>query len=140
MLFNHGSMLTIYFGNTDDTLYPHEYLNLPKDRNILKKEPFAKLQKLLGIECLTFLKQIHSTNGLVVIHDYIAIPSFTHEGNFLITSVPSIGLGVMTADCLPLIINDPVHNVIAVVHAGWKGTVNNIAITVIKKNAKIIQN
>ena len=139
MLFNHSSMLTIYFGNMEDTLYPHEYLSLPKDRNILKKEPFTKLKKLLSIEYLTFLKQIHSTNGLVVTHDYITMPSFTHEGDFLITNIPSIGLGIMTADCLPLIINDPIHNVIAIVHAGWKGTINNIAINVIKKMQKLFK-
>ena len=139
MLFNHNSLLKIYFGNAEDTLYPDEYLNLPKDRNILEKEPFAKLKKLLGIEYLTFLKQIHSTNGLVVTHDHITMPSFIHEGDFLITSVPSIGLGSMSADCLSLIINDPIHNVIAIVHAGWKGTVNNIVANVIKKMQKLFK-
>ena len=139
MLFYDNSLLAICFGNRENKLYPDEYLNLSKDRNILEKEPFAKLQKLLDIEYLTFLKQTHSTNGLVVTHDHMTMPSFTHEGDFLITDIPSIGLGIMTADCLPLIINDPVHNVIATVHAGWKGTINNIAITVIKKMQKLFK-
>lgn len=139
MLFYHSSVLTIYFGNREDTLYPHKYLNLSKDRDILEKKPFAKLQKLLDIEHLIFLKQIHSTSGFIVTDDYIAMSSFSHEGDFLITNVPLIGLGIMTADCLPIIINDPIHNVIAIVHAGWKGTINNITINVIKKMQKLFK-
>jgi len=139
MLLHHSSLLTIYFGNAEDALYSYEYFNLSKDKNILEKKPFAKLQKLLDIEYLIFLKQTHSTNGLVITHDRIVIPPFTHEGDFLMTNIPSVGLGSMAADCLPIIIYDTVHNVIAIVHAGWKGAINNIAINVIKKMQKLFK-
>ncbi len=137
MLFVHNASLTIYFGNANDFLYPHEYLNLSKDKNILEREPFAKLQKSLNINRLIFLKQIHSIDGFIITNDHISIPSFSHEGDFLITNIPAIGLGVMTADCLPIVVNDPVHNVVAIIHAGWKGTINNIAIRVVKKMQKL---
>jgi len=139
MLLHSSSILTIYFGDKEDSLYPHGYLNLPKNSNIFEEKPFAKLQKLLGIENLIFLKQISGSNGLVVTHDYIALPSFAYEGDFLVTNMPSVGLGIMTADCLPLIIHDPVHNVIAIVHAGWRGSINNITINVIKKMQKLFK-
>ena len=45
----------------------------------------------------------------------------------LITDVPGIALTVFTADCIPILLYDPVRRVIAAVHAGWRGTVGNIA-------------
>lgn len=44
----------------------------------------------------------------------------------LITNVPGIGLATFYADCVPLMIIDPVHGAIGMAHAGWKGTVAQI--------------
>ena len=45
----------------------------------------------------------------------------------LITRIPNICIGVTTADCVPLQFFDPVQKVIAVAHAGWRGTCARIA-------------
>ncbi len=42
------------------------------------------------------------------------------------TSEPHVALGIKVADCLPVAIIDPVHSVIANVHSGWRGTLQNI--------------
>jgi len=45
----------------------------------------------------------------------------------LITNVPNIPLMLFFADCVPVLIVDPVQHAVGVVHAGWKGTVAKIA-------------
>jgi polyphenol oxidase len=45
----------------------------------------------------------------------------------LMTSTPGLPIGVMAADCVPILIHDRQRQVIAAVHAGWRGTVDGIA-------------
>ena len=56
---------------------------------------------------------------------------YGRTGDYLITSVPQVGLAIATADCLPIIIYDPVQQVVAAIHAGWRGSVAGIAKKVI---------
>ena len=54
-------------------------------------------------------------------------PGMTREDlegyDAFITTLPGVAIGVRTADCVPILMYDPVHRVIAAVHSGWKGTV-----------------
>lgn len=58
-------------------------------------------------------------------------PGFTREDlegfDAFVTALPGVAIGVRTADCVPVLIYDPVRRVVAAVHAGWKGTVLHIA-------------
>ena len=49
------------------------------------------------------------------------------ECDGLITDVPGVTLAVYSADCIPVLLYDPVRRVIAAVHAGWRGTALAIA-------------
>jgi hypothetical protein len=44
------------------------------------------------------------------------------NGDAIITNQRGFALGILTADCLPILIDDPSKGVIGAVHAGWKGT------------------
>ena len=58
-------------------------------------------------------------------------PGLTREDlegyDAFVTNLPGIAIGVRTADCVPILLYDPVKRVVAAVHAGWKGTVLHIS-------------
>ena len=44
----------------------------------------------------------------------------------IMTDLPGVCIGVSTADCIPVLLYDPVHHACCAVHAGWRGTVARI--------------
>ena len=51
----------------------------------------------------------------------------------VVTSIPRTCIGVSTADCIPVLLHDRKRNVIAAIHAGWRGTVAMIVCKTIDK-------
>ena len=47
-------------------------------------------------------------------------------GDILVADRPGLLLAIFTADCLPIVIYDPLNRRLAVVHAGWRGTVQSV--------------
>jgi len=58
------------------------------------------------------------------------------ECDALITNIPSVVLTVLTADCVPLLLHDKKKQVVAVVHAGWRGTKAKIVSKTVNKMNK----
>ncbi|MDQ8738935.1 peptidoglycan editing factor PgeF [Paenibacillus sp. LHD-38] len=54
----------------------------------------------------------------------------------IMTDVPGVLLASFYADCVPLYFFDPEHEVIALAHAGWKGTVQQIAVKTVQAMAR----
>jgi len=52
----------------------------------------------------------------------------TIEADALITNLPNMVLTILTADCVPILLFDPVKSAIGAVHAGWKGTQHSIVV------------
>lgn len=79
--------------------------------------------------------QAHQTHSTVVAYvDHAGITPEELEGvDALITDKPGIAIGARTADCIPVLMYDPVRNAIAAVHSGWRGTVNRIAENAVMK-------
>lgn len=59
------------------------------------------------------------------------VTDFDADG--LITDVPGLPLVIFSADCLPILLYDPVRSVVAAVHAGWRGTALGIAGNAVQK-------
>lgn len=85
---------------------------------------------------LISVNQIHSDNILSLHKDYEYIKDFEEGHDAIITNRKKQPIMVYTADCLPIIIYDEVAEVVALAHAGWKGTYLKIADKVIDKMQK----
>ncbi|HTK36916.1 MAG TPA: peptidoglycan editing factor PgeF [Pyrinomonadaceae bacterium] len=51
----------------------------------------------------------------------------------LVSNLSGILVGVKTADCVPVLLGDPVSGAFAAVHAGWRGTVESIVVKAVEK-------
>ena len=70
--------------------------------------------------------QTHSVN--VVCVDRPDLTCEDLEGvDALVTDLPDVAIGVRTAGCIPVLLDDPVHRAIGAAHSGWRGTVNMIS-------------
>lgn len=130
MIIHSNPLFTIYFGGAQDRLSEDDYYHFPPETNLLAERQFKHLADLLGIETLVFLKQIHENIGSVVTPEtraQLARP-FVTEGDYLLTDLPGVGIGIMTADCLPIIIHDTRNNALGAIHAGWRGSVAHVAV------------
>ena len=78
---------------------------------------------------LILLNQIHSNN----VYEINKIPKKKLKGDSLVTNKKGIALGILTADCAPVFIYDPVNNLISALHAGWKGAYKKIVSTTLRK-------
>ncbi len=93
------------------------------------RENYRRLREALGVENMVFTRQVHGRDIRVVTmadrHELFEEVPFEADG--LITDTPDLALFVFTADCVPILLHDPVRGVIGAVHAGWRGTVGDIA-------------
>lgn len=78
---------------------------------------------------LVMLKQIHSDRIVRVEGGR----GYLGEGDGLVTDRPGVLIGIRTADCVPILIADPDRHAVAAVHAGWRGTVDQIATKAVER-------
>lgn len=104
---------------------PFESLNtsaLVGDTPEQVKENLDIMAKTLEVGPITFCSQVHGKTIQIVTQPLIE----EKEGDALITATSKVAIGCRHADCQPAIFYDPSKQVVATVHAGWKGNVINI--------------
>ncbi len=80
-----------------------------------------RIAAALGVvpENLLTCYQVHSPIALSVTSAWS--PATRPEADAMVTDRPGLALGILTADCVPLLLADPVARVIGAAHAGWRG-------------------
>ncbi|PHS74120.1 MAG: polyphenol oxidase [Rhodospirillaceae bacterium] len=68
--------------------------------------------------------QIHSSNVVCVEEPWAA--ENAPQADALVTRKPSIALGILTADCIPVLFADVNAGVVGAAHAGWKGAASGV--------------
>ena len=93
------------------------------EQNVLDNRSLLASSLEIQSDQLFFISQFHSDQVLIVKEKYDGNPS---KADALVTNTKGICICVMGADCVPLLVYDPVMKVIAAVHAGWRGTASSI--------------
>lgn len=92
------------------------------------------LAKALGVDIdnFVFSHQTHSSNVEIItdrhrgVGVYDSKTSVLRDVDAMLTNEPELMLCMKIADCLPILLYDPVKRAVGVVHAGWRGVVDGI--------------
>jgi polyphenol oxidase len=74
------------------------------------------------LDALMTVHQVHSADVIHITAPFTDRP----KADAMVTATPGIALGILTADCQPVLFHDPVAGVIGAAHAGWKGTQSGV--------------
>ncbi len=77
-------------------------------------------------EALLTLHQVHSAEVIHATGPDSAPAGARPKADALVTATPGLALGVLTADCQPVLFHDPRAGVIGAAHAGWKGALGGV--------------
>lgn len=119
--------LSMLFGGRRYGIDPAAYKQLTST-SLVSVHPFSDFHTRMDVSTFVFLHQVHGKGGMVVSKEseIAHLNPFTKDGDFLVTNQPGIGLGIVTADCLPIVFIDKKKKIIGVAHAGWKGSAAHI--------------
>ena len=121
-------LIQIFFGDKDTAVFP-DAIRGKTSEQLRGKEPFRAIEKEFSVsppKVYVLSHQVHGIDGAVITQENLTAPAFIQEGDYLLTTVPGVGIGVATADCLAIVLVDPVKKAVGVVHAGWRGLVAGV--------------
>ncbi|QQR48835.1 peptidoglycan editing factor PgeF [bacterium] len=119
---------SIFFGDAKTCWAHHLSADFPRlckalaDQHALKN--FVLLNQTHGIEGMAIDASIHLPERVML---------KPQDGDFLVTDQVGVGLAILTADCMPLVVCDPVRRVVGIAHAGWKGTIAGIVSRLVER-------
>ncbi len=125
---------SIKYGFTDRTggysVEPFSSLNLAfhvedNPENVTLNRKILSEEMKFDEEKLTWSSQVHGDN-IFILKDKNKV-GFIGEYDGIITNLKDIPIMTLYADCIPILLHDPVKNIIGTIHAGWKGTFLEIA-------------
>ena len=102
-----------------------------KKKNVINNLKIVCKKIKISSRRLILLDQIHSNKFYFIKKNY-KFKKKKLNGDALITDVKNVAIGVLTADCVPILIYDKNRKIISAIHAGWKGAYKGIINRVIK--------
>ena len=79
---------------------------------------------------LVVCHQVHGTQVVRVDRSHTGTTQAATDG--LITDAVDVPLGLVFADCVPVLLYDPVHHAVGICHAGWRGTIDGTAVATLR--------
>lgn len=109
--------------------FPRDSLNLAGFDEDTKENIYENRHRFLrafeGNYLLATVWQVHG-DAIKVVRDAAAARNHEEQFDAIASNLNGVLAGVKTADCVPVLIGDPVKRAFAAVHAGWRGTVKGI--------------
>jgi YfiH family protein len=118
---------------------PYATLNISYGTGDLPRDVQANInimKSAIGTERLCYLEQVHGSHTVVAQSEICHGTQDVPRGDALITHRTGLALMVKQADCQAVILCDPVKRVLANVHCGWRGNVQNILGSVVERMQK----
>ncbi|MFN8611999.1 MAG: peptidoglycan editing factor PgeF [Vulcanimicrobiota bacterium] len=119
---------------------PYDSLNLglmSGDDLSLVEENRQIFSRMLGIPIVQNLSMTHGVR--VALLRGPADMQKPHDADACVTNHPEVSLSLTTADCVPIFFHDPEAGAVGLAHAGWRGTVNDIAAHTVEAMVKQLQ-
>ena len=116
---------------------PYAWFNLAEwtgDDPVSVRENWARWKQAYPGMRVARLAQVH---GNTVHRIGAAYDGSRAQGDGMVTGEPGIALGVFSADCAPILLVDSNAGIAAALHAGWRGTLANIASEGVRAMAEI---
>lgn len=100
--------------------------------NIARNKAIAASACDCPIEDIVIVNQVHSNGVLRLDEETLRSYDKPVDADAIITDRPNVPIGILTADCMPILLYDPVKKAVGAVHAGWKGTVKGVAVAAVE--------
>ncbi|MGI4954939.1 MAG: peptidoglycan editing factor PgeF [Janthinobacterium lividum] len=84
----------------------------------------ARVTRALGAAVLVGLHQVHGADVVTVNSAWQ--PGEGPRADAMVTNRPGIALGIITADCTPVLLHDSTAGVVGAVHAGWRSALGGV--------------
>ena len=109
-----------------------------KKKNVLKNLNLVSQKIGCKDELLITLNQTHSNK--VVYFEKKSLIKNKLPGDAIVTKIRNVGIGILTADCAPILLYDPKKKIIGCIHSGWRGALNGVIQNTIKKFKELDSN
>ena len=104
-------------------------------KNIKKNLHFVTRKIKVNKNKIALMYQTHSNKVVVVNTRNKNLIKF--KADAIITKIKGLALGVVTADCVPIVLFDVKNHIIGCIHAGWKGALSGVIEKTLKKFKKL---
>lgn len=121
---------------------PYESLNLATHigdslQDVLENRSIVANHLGVTSDRITCGNQVHGLKAVRITEELIGAGALSPDTaipdcDAVYTDIPNVPLFLFTADCVPVGIYDPVHHVVATVHAGWRGAIGHLPVITIE--------
>jgi hypothetical protein len=126
----------VFTRNNGSSRPPYDSLNVSYaigDDHLSVYRNILTIKQNTGADRVIYMNQQHGDMVISLKDGLVEVPEQVFDADALITDIPGTAIMVKQADCQGIILFDPIKKAVAVVHSGWRGSVQNISGKTVEK-------